>query len=560
MPTASAAVAAARRTPSASVPTASSRRSARPALRPSESPAACAHAPTHRPRDLRRRTDGCQVRIGIATREIDAVAQEVEEGRCQFRCARRAKSDRVGRAGIERDAVVRILRRKVEEIAGASTASCSGVKRRRIFNGNRGLQREVVLPAVTPAAPAEALQQEHVVGIEMRPHAAARRGVAHHQVVEPRERQEREAPQQCIGGRQDQVHALDQQRPVAGRQRLKSARRNGPCANDQRAPSRATSRDSTSSRHASASARGNRPANPGIASPHEQCVLVPVAREERGRPAPPSRASVSPQPRGRRSRKSRAPLARAPSQGAIRAGASRRAMIRLARRVAPPRWATIARRIAQHRAVLRTATRCPRIPTFLASTADEHLRQHGRDAHLRALRFRRVAARGHATSPSRTCTAGIRECCRGWRRRSNRQEGRRCGVGGCRARRWLRRLRSGAREDRARRAACRPRSRSACSSRRTRARRRARQRHRVHGHRHRGRQGRARRQPSLGRQAAALRLPDPRRAAGDGRGDRARPRARRRRASPLRSGRIGRRVRGIPIQRFDRAAPAASSS
>ena len=46
------------------------------------------------------------------------------------------------------------------------------------------------------------------------------------------------------------------------------------------------------------------------------------------------------------------------------------------------------------------------------------------------------------------------------------------------------------------------------------------QQHGVHGHRHRGRQGRSRRQPSVGGQAAALRLPDPRRPARDRRGNR----------------------------------------
>ena len=49
----------------------------------------------------------------------------------------------------------------------------------------------------------------------MRADAAARRGVAHHHVVEPRLRDEREAPQQLLGLRAVVIHAVDQQRPVA---------------------------------------------------------------------------------------------------------------------------------------------------------------------------------------------------------------------------------------------------------------------------------------------------------------------------------------------------------
>ncbi len=101
---------------------------------------------------------------------------------------------------------------------GTSVASCCGVKRARIFSGDAGSQPQIVLPAVAPPSPAERLQQEHVVGIGMRADAAAGRRVAHHQVVEARERNEREAAQQRVGGVAVQVHALHQQRPVARRQ------------------------------------------------------------------------------------------------------------------------------------------------------------------------------------------------------------------------------------------------------------------------------------------------------------------------------------------------------
>ena len=54
----------------------------------------------------------------------------------------------------------------------------------------------------------------------MRTDAAAGRGVAHHQVVQARERQERKPAQQRIAGGLDQVHALHEQRPVARRERV----------------------------------------------------------------------------------------------------------------------------------------------------------------------------------------------------------------------------------------------------------------------------------------------------------------------------------------------------
>ena len=54
----------------------------------------------------------------IGAREVDAVAQVIEERLRHLGVRRRAKADRVRRAGVERDAVVRVRRRQVEHVAG----------------------------------------------------------------------------------------------------------------------------------------------------------------------------------------------------------------------------------------------------------------------------------------------------------------------------------------------------------------------------------------------------------------------------------------------------------
>jgi hypothetical protein len=99
----------------------------------------------------------------------------------------------------------------------------------------------------------------------MRAHAATRRSVAHHQIVEPREGQERETAQQRIPARIHEIDTLDEQRPVAGGSDSREDRANGPCASVHRFPSRTTTRDSTSSRRGEREqiALAKRPAKPG---------------------------------------------------------------------------------------------------------------------------------------------------------------------------------------------------------------------------------------------------------------------------------------------------------
>ena len=102
---------------------------------------------------------------------------------------------------------------------GSSTHSPSGRKRARILSGRFGLSARIACPADTPTAPPLALEEENIVGVEVRADPASRNGVADEQIVEARIRKKGEAAQQHVGGRQMQIDALHEQRPVALRQR-----------------------------------------------------------------------------------------------------------------------------------------------------------------------------------------------------------------------------------------------------------------------------------------------------------------------------------------------------
>jgi hypothetical protein len=72
-----------------------------------------------------------------------------------------------------RDAVVRVAGRHVQHVARREHRVGAGVKRRRILTGSPGRNAWSSARPVAPAPPAEALQQEHVVRIEVRADAAA---------------------------------------------------------------------------------------------------------------------------------------------------------------------------------------------------------------------------------------------------------------------------------------------------------------------------------------------------------------------------------------------------
>ena len=174
---------------------------------------------------------GPQVGIGVAAGKVDAVAQVIEERLRQLRMRRRAKADRIGGARVDRHAVVRVRGRQVQHVARIQHVVVLRREAAQDLDRQAGPQRQVRLPSVAPAAAAEALQQEHVVGIEVRPDAAARHGEGDHQVVEARERHEREPAQQRVGARIVQVHALHH----AASSRAAAAAGSPPCGTDRAA-------------------------------------------------------------------------------------------------------------------------------------------------------------------------------------------------------------------------------------------------------------------------------------------------------------------------------------
>ena len=237
--------------------------------------------------DPRRVPRRAQVRVAVDRVRQAALVQVIEKGSRQLGAARRAEADRAGEAGIERDAVVR-----PSPAAGrAGRPAPAGTPRRRgnpsiSLSGASGTSAKGRGRREPPEAAARALDQEHVVGIEMRADAAAGRGVAHHHVVQARLRNEREAPQQslrrarCDSSRRSRAASSCALPRALGRQAR--ARDSGPCVTCQRSPRRSTRRDSTSSRAASAnSARFlDHAAESGQCAAHEQRALLPVAAQK----------------------------------------------------------------------------------------------------------------------------------------------------------------------------------------------------------------------------------------------------------------------------------------
>ena len=146
-------------------------------------------------------------------------------------------------------------------------------------------QREVALRADPPAAPSESLQQEHVVGVEVRPHPAAGGRVADHQVVQPGVGHEAEAMQQrarlAAGCGSRPGPAVSSRAP----RRRKKRGLNGPWCTCQRRPRAITTRDSrlVVAGERDQIARGQQTVKRIDCRAHQQRPLLPVTREEAAR-------------------------------------------------------------------------------------------------------------------------------------------------------------------------------------------------------------------------------------------------------------------------------------
>ena len=114
--------------------------------------------------------------------------------------------------------MVRVVRREIENIAGADRPFSLRLEAAQNFERRTVDEREIALIADLPAAHPRALQQDHIVTVEMRADAAAGHGVAHHHVVLARVRHEAEVLLQRASRRDEILDSVDEQRPVARRQ------------------------------------------------------------------------------------------------------------------------------------------------------------------------------------------------------------------------------------------------------------------------------------------------------------------------------------------------------
>src|SRR5581483_2538910 len=149
----------------------------------------------HPGRYLRAAARRAQAPIAVARIGKAAFVQPVEECRAELRAARRAKADGIREARLERHAVMAHARGQIDQVAGTGKYGSAAVE--------------------APAAPPASLYEEHVVRIDVRADAAAQRGVARHDIVEPRLRQERKAPQQRVGALMVKIHSAHEQGPIA---------------------------------------------------------------------------------------------------------------------------------------------------------------------------------------------------------------------------------------------------------------------------------------------------------------------------------------------------------
>src|SRR4029078_9962615 len=105
-------------------------------------------------------------------------------------------------------------RRKIEHVPWPQLPIMLRLETREKLERCAGYQAQVVLGADAPAALPASLQQKYVIGIGMRADAAARRCVAHHQIVQARVRHEAEPFQQRPSFSQQMVYILHQQGPT----------------------------------------------------------------------------------------------------------------------------------------------------------------------------------------------------------------------------------------------------------------------------------------------------------------------------------------------------------
>ena len=126
------------------------------------------------------------IAVTIVIRQIRD--QIVAPMRDQFGSGGRAEANGVGHARVaHRDAVMSKARGHIEDVAGVKQPFLGGLE---VCQQAQVVVRQeasgfIALLADLPAALAQALDQEYIIVIEMRPHSAAVAGGANHDIVDP---------------------------------------------------------------------------------------------------------------------------------------------------------------------------------------------------------------------------------------------------------------------------------------------------------------------------------------------------------------------------------------
>ena len=156
-----------------------------------------------------------QAGIRVHAFQFQVVLEVVEKAGRDFLGLGSTEAHRPSHAVGQGDAVVGESGRQVQHVPGfhfpglVHAETLQDTERRAVHH------LQVVLAADFPSPPAQALDEEHVVGIEVGSDTAAGWGEAHHQIVQSRLGDEIEAVQQLVALGQQVVHAGDQQAPAA---------------------------------------------------------------------------------------------------------------------------------------------------------------------------------------------------------------------------------------------------------------------------------------------------------------------------------------------------------
>ena len=176
-------------------------------------------------RDRARMARGFLARIAIVPRGSEAVAQEIQKSLHEFLVGRSAESDGPCEALGFGNTMMRNARWKVEHVARLEHPLGLGLEAREDLEVQARHEGEILLARDLPPAPAASLQEEHVVGIHVRPHAAAGHRVAHHDVVDARMGNEVEPRQKLARLARKVVRILDQHGPIPAWKLLECAMR-----------------------------------------------------------------------------------------------------------------------------------------------------------------------------------------------------------------------------------------------------------------------------------------------------------------------------------------------